>query len=119
MTSRARLTFGMERLYLGLDQAVCLIGFFALMQVLTKAEDSGEKVKIDTEMLKKGGVITKDEKKRMIRPMFVSSIIGTIVGIIPGTGSGLASWISYDRAKAMSKHPEEFGHGSVEGIAAA
>lgn len=119
MTSRARLTFGMERLYLGLDQAVCLIGFFALMQVLTKAEDSGEKIKIDTEMLKKGGIITKDEKKRMLRPMFISSIIGTIVGIIPGTGSGLASWISYDRAKAMSKHPEEFGNGSVEGIAAA
>ena len=52
-------------------------------------------------------------------PMFVSSIIGTIIGIIPGTGASMASWFSYDRARSMSRHKEEFGHGSVEGIAAA
>ncbi len=49
----------------------------------------------------------------------MSSIIGVLVGIIPGTGASEASWFSYNTAKNLSKHPEEFGHGSVEGIAAA
>ena len=54
--------------------------------------------------------------------LIVGSTIGfgeTIIGIIPGTGASMASWFSYDRARSMSKHPEEFGKGSVEGIAAA
>ena len=55
----------------------------------------------------------------MLRPTLMSSLIGVLVGIIPGTGASEASWFSYSQAKNMSKHPEEFGHGSVEGIAAA
>ena len=69
--------------------------------------------------MKDNGVITKQERKRLARPILLSSIIGVIVGIIPGTGASEASWFSYNTAKNMSKHPEEFGHGSVEGIAAA
>ena len=61
------------------------------------------------------GKITKDEYKRMARPALLSSIIGVIIGIIPGTGASMASWFSYDVAKNMSRHKEEFGHGSVEG----
>ena len=119
MTSRARLTFGVERLYLGLDLAICLIGLFALVQVMTKAEQKEDRLILDTSKIGDGLDITKEEKKRMLRPMLVSSIIGTIIGIIPGTGASMASWFSYDRARSMSKHPEEFGKGSVEGIAAA
>lgn len=55
----------------------------------------------------------------MARPVIMSSIIGVMVGIIPGTGASEASWFSYNTAKNLSRHPEEFGHGSVEGIAAA
>jgi putative tricarboxylic transport membrane protein len=51
--------------------------------------------------------------------MLISSLIGSCVGIVPGTGASEASWFSYNTAKNMSKHPEEFGNGSVEGIAAA
>ena len=96
MTSYDRFTFGITRLYLGLDLAICLIGLFALVEILSKAE-----------------------RKRMIRPVLLSSLIGVMVGIIPGTGASEASWFSYNTAKNMSKHPEEFGHGSVEGVAAA
>ena len=119
MTSLARLTFGVERLYLGLDLAICLIGLFALVQVMTKAEQIEGRLVMDVSRLKGGQDLTKAEKKRMVRPMLVSSIIGTIIGIIPGTGASMASWFSYDRARSMSKHPEEFGKGSIEGIAAA
>lgn len=119
MTSYDRFTFGIPRLYLGLDLAVCLIGLFALVEILAKAEKKPGQLLLDTKKMKDNGEITKEEYKRMIRPTLLSSLIGVMVGIIPGTGASEASWFSYDRAKAMSKHKEEFGHGSVEGIAAA
>lgn len=118
MTSYDRFTFGIPRLYLGLDLAICLIGLFALVEILAKAE----KIKgmhLDARKMKDNGEITKDERKRIARPTIISSLIGVMVGIIPGTGASEASWFSYNTAKNMSKHPEEFGHGSVEGIAAA
>lgn len=118
-TSYDRFTFGIPRLYLGMDLAICLIGLFALVEILAKAESKGKRLVLDTDKIKDDGKITKDEYKRMFRPVLLSSLIGTIIGIIPGTGASMASWFSYDRAKAMSKHKEEFGHGSVEGIAAA
>ncbi|MFI3174740.1 MAG: tripartite tricarboxylate transporter permease [Bacillota bacterium] len=119
MTSYDRFTFGISRLYLGIDLAVCLIGLFALVEILGKAERAVAGKIVAEAKVEDDGIITKDEKRRIIRPMFISSIIGTIIGIIPGTGASMASWFSYDRARAMSKHKEEFGKGSVEGIAAA
>ncbi len=119
MTSYDRFTFGVSRLYLGLDLAICLIGLFALVEIMAKAEKPLDRLNLDTTQIKDDGVITKAEYKRMARPVLVSSIIGVLVGIIPGTGASEASWFSYNTAKNMSKHPEEFGHGSVEGIAAA
>ncbi len=119
MTSYDRFTFGIPRLYLGLDLAVCLIGLFALVEIMSKAERRLDRLNLDTTQIKDDGVITKAEYKRMARPVLLSSIIGVMVGIIPGTGASEASWFSYNTAKNMSKHPEEFGHGSVEGIAAA
>ena len=119
MTSYDRFTFGVSRLYLGLDLAVCLIGLFALVEIMSKAEKRLDRLNLDTTQIKDDGVITKAEYKRMARPVLLSSIIGVMVGIIPGTGASEASWFSYNTAKNMSKYPEEFGHGSVEGIAAA
>jgi putative tricarboxylic transport membrane protein len=119
MTSYDRFTFGVSRLYLGLDLAVCLIGLFALVEIMSKAEKRLDRLNLDATQIKDDGVITKEEYKRMARPVLLSSMIGVMVGIIPGTGASEASWFSYNTAKNMSKHPEEFGHGSVEGIAAA
>ena len=121
MTSYDRFTFGISRLYLGLDTAVVLIGLFALVEIIGKAELKHDQLNLKAGKLgeKDDGKITKNEFKRMLRPMIVSSIIGSCVGIVPGTGASEASWFSYNTAKNMSKHPEEFGHGSVEGVAAA
>lgn len=47
-----------------------------------------------------------------------SSLIGTIIGVIPATGSGIAAYLSYDQAKRFSKEPETFGTGNVDGIIA-
>lgn len=119
MTSYDRFTFGIPRLYLGLDLAICLIGLFALVEIMAKAEKPLDRLNLDATQIKDDGAISKEEYRRMARPILLSSIIGVMVGIIPGTGASEASWFSYNTAKNMSKHPEEFGHGSVEGIAAA
>ena len=119
MTSYDRFTFGIPRLYLGLDLAVCLIGLFALVEILAKAEKNLGELRLDTAKMHDDGKITRQEFKRMIRPVLISSLIGVMVGIVPGTGASEASWFSYNTAKNLSKHPEEFGKGSVEGIAAA
>lgn len=119
MTGYDRLTFNVDRLYLGLDLAICLIGLFALIEIIAKADGTIQQLKLSERKKLDDGVITKDEKKRMVRPILMSSFIGCMVGIIPGTGAAEASWFSYNQAKNMSKRKEEFGHGSVEGIAAA
>ncbi len=119
MSSYARLNFGIKRLYLGLDLAICLIGLFALVQVLSKAENIETRLMLDTAKLKDDGRISKDEYKRIALPMLLSSLIGSFFCSIPGTGASMASWFSYDKARSLSRHKEEFGKGSVEGIAAA
>lgn len=119
MTSYDRFTFGISRLYLGMDLAVCLIGLFALVEIMAKAEKRLDALRLDARKIQDDGKITKEEYRRMARPVLLSSLIGVMVGIIPGTGASEASWFSYSQAKNMSRHPEEFGHGSVEGIAAA
>ncbi len=119
MTSYDRFTFGVSRLYLGLDLAVCLIGLFALVEIMAKAEKRLDRLNLNMREFQDDGKITKDEYKRMSLPVLISSIIGVCVGIIPGTGASEASWFSYNTAKNISKHKEEFGHGCVEGIAAA
>ena len=105
MTSYDRFTFGISRLYLGLDLAICLIGLFALVEIMAKAERRLDRLNLDATQIKDDGVITKAEYKRMARPVLLSSIIGVLVGIIPGTGASEASWFSYNTAKNMSKHP--------------
>ena len=58
------------------------------------------------------------EVPRYVWTWAVSSVIGIVVGILPGAGGNIGSWIAYDQTKKHSKHPEEFGNGSLEGLAA-
>ena len=56
--------------------------------------------------------------RRIWRPAAIGTIVGTFVGAIPGAGGGGAALLSYQQAKVFSKTPEEFGKGSIEGLAA-
>ena len=113
-----RFTFGSINLLGGIETTPALIGLFALSEALMSAEKLGEKGK---EIL-----INVKEKLRIDwKPYWVhkgtilkSAIIGTIIGAIPGTGSAIASWLSYNEVKMSSKHPEKFGTGIEEGILA-
>jgi putative tricarboxylic transport membrane protein len=55
----------------------------------------------------------------VFRTILRGSVIGSLIGIIPGVGAAPAAFINYSRSKKLSKHPEEYGKGSLEGVAAA
>lgn len=63
--------------------------------------------------------MSKSEWWRLPKPLSIGSLAGILIGIIPGTGASIASFLSYDFSRKASKKPEEFGNGSIEGIAAA
>ena len=118
-----RFTLNNYNLYAGFDLVIVLIGLFALSETISNSNGSKEFKASTTMQLDKTekdrGKLTKAEYLRMLPHVIKSSIIGVIVGVIPGTGASMASFFSYDRARKSSKHPEEFGNGSIEGIAAA
>ncbi len=111
-----RFTFGLSELRLGVPFLAAIIGLFAMAEVFRLAEVQGRK----TRLVKTIGRIlpTKTDMRRILRPIARSSVIGTIVGILPGGGGAMASFLAYGDAKRTSKHPEEFGRGSIEGVAA-
>ncbi len=113
----SRFTFGSVHLYDGFSLIPALIGLFALSEVFKQLEERN----FDTKKI---------ELKKTKWPSFIdywklkfgilrSSLIGTLIGIFPGAGATIASFISYDIAKRTSKEPEKFGKGSLEGVAAA
>jgi putative tricarboxylic transport membrane protein len=113
----SRFTFGSVQLYDGFSLIPALIGLFALSEVFKQIDEhnfDGEKVKLEKT---KWPTITDYWKLRT--GILRSSFIGTIIGIFPGAGATIASFISYDVAKRSSKEPEKFGKGSLEGVAAA
>lgn len=114
-----RYTFGVMNLMTGVPLVPALIGLYSISQVLSLVI-SRDKYIINKEALEKmkGKRISVKDFFRHPRIYLESGIIGIIVGIIPGAGGNIASFISYNEAKRLSKTPELFGHGSREGIAA-
>lgn len=113
-----RFTFGTIYLTGGISFIPVLIGLFAFSQgLITTEENFGKLIKKVTPKIKRT-IPTMEDVKRVFPTMLRSSVIGTVIGAIPGTGGDIASWVSYNEAKRWSKHPEEFGSGAPEGIAA-
>ncbi len=114
-----RFTFRNINLYRGITLIALLTGLFALGNIIEKVGQSFEKkVVADAVKMDKHDKLPISELWKYKWTLLKSSILGIIIGIIPGTGTGIASFISYNEAKRNSKHPEEYGHGSLEGIAA-
>lgn len=114
----SRFTFGNSNLLAGFRQATVILGVFAISEVLIKLKNiSGSDVKGISANFKKSTLKTV-EILRHWKTVLVSSVIGVVVGAIPGTGGALSAMFSYDTAKRMSKHPENFGKGELEGVLA-
>lgn len=117
-TATFRYTFGTTYLIGGIQFVPLLIGLFAFSQCLLTAEDDIRKMAAGKAEKLKQVLPTGSDIKRTAPTIVLSAVIGTLIGAIPGTGGDIASWIGYNEAKRLSKHPEEFGHGAPEGIAA-
>ncbi len=114
-TGVERFTFGLPQLYEGIHFIPVLIGLFAITELLSQAAKLRQHVEaIGVSALK---LPSWADFRRVKYTVMRSCGIGTFIGILPAEGSTMAAMIGYNESKRWSKNPEEFGEGSIEGIA--
>lgn len=117
MLSFPRFTFGNPTLLSGISFIPIMIGLFGLGEVLSQILTSSRDGEIKSTKI--GRILpNKEEWKLMRKPFWFSSALSTIIGAIPGAGGDIASLMSWEQSKRFSKKKEEFGKGSLEGLAA-
>jgi putative tricarboxylic transport membrane protein len=116
-SGQPRYTMGVAEFQDGVGFIVVVVGLFAVAEVLRGME--GIYKGTAPEMIKISGKLwlTREEWKRSIGPIWRGGIIGFVIGVLPGAGGTIASILSYTTEKRLSKHPEEFGKGAIEGVA--
>lgn len=113
----SRFDFGNMFLKRGIEFGVVAMAVFGINELLgTLLEPQEENVHIEKVKLSEL-YPNKEEWKRSIGPIIRGSVLGFLIGLIPGPAGTLASFSSYALEKKVSKHPEEFGHGAIEGVA--
>jgi len=111
-----RFTFGNVDLMSGINFIPTMIGVFAVSELMRGAvtvDEAGHMVQEKVGALFRGiGGVTRLYWKNVLR----GSVIGTLIGALPGAGADIAAWVSYAMAKRFSKEPEKFGTGHIEGV---
>lgn len=115
----SRYTFGVPSMRGGINVVAALIGVFALPQVLAMVGSRRESIVV-APYRQSPGVMRSTSLEIIRRPVNVirSSIIGIVVGLLPGAGSPVASLVSYNEAVRWSKNKSEFGRGALDGVVA-
>lgn len=116
ITGQARFTFGLTGLIDGAGLVPLVMGLFGISEVLLNLEKLDEK----REVLKtrfRNLFPTKRDWQKSTASIGRGTLIGFFLGILPGGGAVISSFISYAVEKRFSKHPEEFGKGAIEGVA--
>jgi len=115
LDSIPRFTFGFEYLRMGIEFLPIAMGLFGVAEILNLA--------LETQILPAIKKVrfrelypNREEIKRSILPTFRGSILGFFVGLVPGPCTVISTFLSYSSEKRLSKHPEEFGKGAVEGV---
>jgi putative tricarboxylic transport membrane protein len=115
----SRFSFGFPEIEAGIPLLPMLIGVFALPEIFVNIEKKASSL-IKAEDLKISGArLTWAEFRSCGRTIARSTMIGTGIGMIPGVGQVVAAFMGYAAAKSASSHPETFGQGDLEGVAAA
>lgn len=117
-TSQSRFTFGSSFLISGIDFMVIAIGVFAIAGVLESIQAREENEVLPVPNTLRELLPSRAELKACRFAFANGSIVGFLVGVLPGAGSSIASFIAYGIEKSVSKHPEKFGTGLPEGVAA-
>lgn len=116
-----RYTFGVPDLLDGISFIPAMIGMFAFSEVLRTVQTLGGSKGTGAPVTEKSGAAFGAAIRVVLKlpvTLLRSSILGTLVGALPGAGADIAAWICYALAQRFSKNPKEFGKGSLEGVAA-
>lgn len=116
LTSVNRFTLGSKFLLNGIETIPAMVGIFAVAEVIKQITKQTDRSQFDDKKLSK--LVSLKEMWTMKWTMLRCAIIGTFVGIVPGAGATIASFLGYSTEVKLSKHPEQFGHGAPEGVAA-
>src|SRR3712207_5436238 len=110
-----RYTFGFPEIADGINFVVVAMGVFGLGEIIGNLENESTR----TVMLKSvtGLMPTREDLKRIAAPVLRGTVLGSMLGILPGGGAMLASFAAYTLEKKVSRHPEQFGKGAIEGVA--
>ncbi|MCR8850462.1 tripartite tricarboxylate transporter permease [Rossellomorea sp. SC111] len=111
-----RFTFGNIELMNGLEMIPIMIGAFALAEVLNQVTDKHKDLNMSNKVSLETIKIVELIRHKWV--LLKSAVIGTVIGILPGTGGSIASIVSYGEAMRTSKHKENFGQGEEEGVVA-
>ncbi len=116
-SGQPRYTMGVPELQDGVGFILAVVGLFAIAEVFFTMEEMTKGVR--PEIIKLSGKLwfTKDEWNRSVMPIMRGGVVGFVIGVLPGAGGTIASIMSYVWEKRMSKHPELFGTGAIEGVA--
>lgn len=116
ITGTERFTFGISDMSSGVELLPVIMGLFGLAEVLSVALKPYA-VSDTTQVNFRELYLKKEEMKRSVWPIFRGSVIGFPMGLVPGPAAFLSSLLAYKAEKQLSKNPEEFGNGAIEGVA--
>lgn len=115
-TGAGRLTFGSPALLDGIEFVAIAMGLFGLAEICQNLEDETER---QTSVGKVGSLmLTKEEVKAVRKPVLRGTVIGSILGLLPGGGATIGAFAAYVMEKRFSREPQRFGEGAIEGVAA-
>ncbi len=111
----ARYTFGQLGLFEGINFVVLAVGIFGIGEIVANLEEATSREVMSTKVT--GLLPTRADLRRIVGPILRGTGIGSILGILPGGGATLSSFASYAIEKKLSRNPQEFGKGAIEGVA--
>jgi TctA family transporter len=114
-TALPRFTFGITELLDGINFVAVAVGVFGITEILRNLENEKERRVAVTNVT--GLMPTADDMRLSAGPILRGTALGSILGVLPGGGALLASFGSYALEKKLSRHPERFGKGAIEGVA--
>lgn len=116
-TGTQRYTFGVLDLSDGVEFLILTLGLFAVGEVLVNIERRPDRVSFTAPSRLRDYLPNWDDIRGSSWAIGLGSLVGFVIGAVPGGGSTLASFVSYALVKNTSRHPEAFGHGAMEGVA--